>query len=153
MVAFKAHGFPLDTESVGRDFGGKFVGSVDCPYLGSQYGYAGFTGTQIGHYPHRHGGISEKLGGLPSLTAVLVLLTGMVGAIFGPALFKRLSVRDDAIKGVALGVAAHGIGTARAFQLSDAAGAFAGLAMGLTALLSALLLPFLAPWVLQHLAR
>jgi putative effector of murein hydrolase len=98
-------------------------------------------------------GISEKLGGLPSLTAVLVLLTGMVGAIFGPALFKRLSVRDDAIKGVALGVAAHGIGTARAFQLSDAAGAFAGLAMGLTALLSALLLPFLAPWVLQHLAR
>ena len=98
-------------------------------------------------------GISEKLGGLPSLTAVLVLLTGMVGAIFGPALFKRLSVRDDAIKGVALGVAAHGIGTARAFQLSDAAGAFAVLAMGLTALLSALLLPFLAPWVLQHLAR
>ena len=86
-------------------------------------------------------GIAEKIGGLPSLTAALVILTGIVGAIVGPALLGALRVRDPAATGFAMGVASHGIGTARAFQLSDRAGAFSGLGMGLNALATALLLP------------
>jgi predicted murein hydrolase (TIGR00659 family) len=86
-------------------------------------------------------GIAEKLGGLPSLTAALVILTGILGAILGPALLRILRVRDAAATGFAMGVASHGIGTARAFQLSDRAGAFSGLGMGLNALATALLLP------------
>ena len=88
-------------------------------------------------------GIAEKIGGLPSLTAVLVILTGVIGAVAAPALLNGLRIRDDAIKGIAIGVAAHGIGTARAFQISAMAGAFSGLAIGLNALLTALLVPLI----------
>ena len=92
-------------------------------------------------------GIAEKIGGLPSLTAVLVIVTGVIGAVAGPALLNGLRIRDDAIKGFAIGVAAHGIGTARAFQISGLAGAFAGLAIGLNALLTALLAPLIVRWL------
>ena len=88
-------------------------------------------------------GISEGLGGLPSLTAVLVILTGIVGAMLGPAVLKLLCIEDPAAQGMAMGTASHGIGTARALQLGELAGAFAGLAMGLNALATALLLPLL----------
>ena len=92
-------------------------------------------------------GIAEKIGGLPSLTAVLVILTGVVGAVAAPALLGWLRIRDDAVKGFAIGVAAHGIGTARAFQISTLAGAFSGLAIGLNALLTALLVPLIVRWL------
>ncbi|HID46073.1 MAG TPA: LrgB family protein [Chromatiaceae bacterium] len=88
-------------------------------------------------------GISEQIGGLPSLTAVLVVATGILGAVMGTALFRLLRIKDDAVKGVALGIAAHGMGTARAFQLNREMGAFAGLAMALSALTAAILLPWL----------
>lgn len=95
-------------------------------------------------------GIAEKIGGLPSLTAVMVILTGVIGAVAAPALLNGLKIRDDAVKGIAIGVAAHGIGTARAFQISTMAGAFSGLAIGLNALLTALLVPLIVK--LLHLA-
>jgi putative effector of murein hydrolase len=88
-------------------------------------------------------GISEQLGGLPSLTAVLVILTGVLGAMLGPPLLNLLGIRDWAARGVAIGTASHGIGTARALQVSELAGAFAGLAMGLNALATALMLPLI----------
>jgi putative effector of murein hydrolase len=89
-------------------------------------------------------GITEQLGGLPSLTAVLVILTGVLGAMLGPPLLTVIGVRGWAARGVALGTASHGIGTARALQVREVAGAFAGLAMGLNALATAVLLPLLA---------
>ncbi|MCA1300013.1 LrgB family protein [Stappia indica] len=88
-------------------------------------------------------GIAEALGGLPSLTAVLVILTGILGAALGPPLLDLLRVRDWRARGFAIGVAAHGIGTARALQVNETAGAFAGLAMGLNAIATAILLPLL----------
>ncbi|NNG05299.1 MAG: LrgB family protein [Inquilinus sp.] len=92
-------------------------------------------------------GISEQLGGLPSLTAVLVILTGVIGAMIGPPLLDLLRVRDWRARGLAIGVAAHGIGTARAMQVNEVAGAFSGLAMGLNALATAILLPLLWRWL------
>jgi len=88
-------------------------------------------------------GIAEKIGGLPSLTAVLVVTTGIIGAVVAQWLFRLLRVKDEAVQGFAIGVAAHGIGTARAFQISETTGAFAALAMGLNGLATALLLPIL----------
>ena len=88
-------------------------------------------------------GIAEKIGGLPSLTAVLVVATGIIGAVMAQGLFRLLRVKDEAAQGFAIGLAAHGIGTARAFQISETAGAFSALAMGLNGLLTALLLPLL----------
>lgn len=92
-------------------------------------------------------GITEKVGGLPSLTAALVVLTGVLGAVIGPAVLAVMRVRDDRARGLALGVSAHGIGTARAFQISGLAGAFSALAMGLAALASAFVLPVVLRWV------
>lgn len=86
-------------------------------------------------------GIAEKIGGLPSLTAVLVMLTGILGATIAHWILDRMHVTDDSTCGFALGVTAHGIGTARAFQVSEEMGAFSGLAMGVSGLLTALLLP------------
>jgi predicted murein hydrolase (TIGR00659 family) len=88
-------------------------------------------------------GIAEKIGGLPSLTAVLVVTTGILGAISGRYLLNALHIKDHAIRGFAVGVSAHGIGTARAFQVSEEAGAFAALAMCLNGIATALLLPLL----------
>ncbi len=88
-------------------------------------------------------GISEKLGGLPSLTAILVILTGILGAMLGPPVLNLMGVKDWAARGLAIGTAGHGIGTARALQVNELAGAFSGLAMGLNALATAILLPIL----------
>ncbi|MBT9384745.1 LrgB family protein [Pseudooceanicola sp. CBS1P-1] len=87
-------------------------------------------------------GISERMGGLPTLTAALVLMTGIIGAIIAPQLLNVLGVRDWRARGFAVGVAAHGIGTARAFQAHERAGAFAGIGMGLNALLTSVLAPY-----------
>ena len=92
-------------------------------------------------------GIAERLGGLPSLTAVLVVSTGIVGAVSAKYVLDALRIRDHAVRGFSVGVAAHGIGTARAFQLSEEAGAFAGLGMGLNGLATALIFPMLV-WLL-----
>jgi predicted murein hydrolase (TIGR00659 family) len=88
-------------------------------------------------------GIAEKLGGLPSLTAVLVIVTGILGAMLGPKVLDATGVVDWRARGLAIGTASHGIGTARALQVNETAGAFSGLAMGLNALATALLLPII----------
>jgi predicted murein hydrolase (TIGR00659 family) len=93
--------------------------------------------------------VAERLGGIPSLTAALVIGTGIFGAMFSTYLFNLLRVRSDAARGFAMGLAAHGIGTARAFQLSPEMGAFAGLSMGLNGALTALLAPWLVPLVMR----
>ena len=92
-------------------------------------------------------GIAEQIGGLPSLTAVLVILTGMTGAMLATSTLNLLRIGDWRARGLAVGVAAHGIGTARAILVHPVAGAFAGLAMGLNGVATALLLPLLAGWV------
>jgi predicted murein hydrolase (TIGR00659 family) len=88
-------------------------------------------------------GIAGEIGGVPSLTSAFVMLTGILGTVVAPGILDRMNIADDRIRGFALGVAAHGIGTSRAFQHSQEMGAFAGLAMGLSGMLTALILPFM----------
>ncbi|MEO5621685.1 MAG: LrgB family protein [Cypionkella sp.] len=88
-------------------------------------------------------GISQAIGGSPTLTAVLVILTGITGAVVATPLLNALRITDWRARGFATGVAAHGIGTARAFQVHQTAGAFAGLGMGLNAVLTAIIAPAL----------
>jgi len=92
-------------------------------------------------------GVSEAVGGIPSLTAVLVILTGIIGAVTVTPLMNLLRIRDWRARGFAAGVAAHGIGTARAFQVNKLAGAYAGIAMALNALLTSLIVPLLVRWL------
>jgi len=90
-------------------------------------------------------GIADKIGGIPALAAVFAVVTGMVGALGGKALFGFLKIPTDTdgwmARGFALGTAAHGIGAARALQVNADAGAFAGLALGVQVVLASLLIP------------
>jgi putative effector of murein hydrolase len=86
-------------------------------------------------------GIAESLGADPSLAAVAVILTGIIGAIIVTPLMNRAGITDFRARGFAAGLAAHGIGTARAFQVDAVAGVFSGIAMGLNALVTSLLVP------------
>jgi len=88
-------------------------------------------------------GITEKIGGLPGLTAGVVVFTGVVGAICGPWIFRWLNITDDRIAGFVMGISAHGLGTARAFEISPRCGAFSSLGLGLTGTLTV----FLLPWI------
>ncbi|MFN2308038.1 MAG: LrgB family protein [Paracoccaceae bacterium] len=93
-------------------------------------------------------GVSEAVGGIPTLTAVLVILTGIIGAVTVTPLMNLLRINDWRARGFAVGVAAHGIGTARAFQVNPVAGAYAGIGMALNALLTSLIVPVLVRWMM-----
>ncbi|RTZ47857.1 LrgB family protein [Candidimonas sp. SYP-B2681] len=87
--------------------------------------------------------IAGLTGGLPSLTTVAVAITGIAAALIAGPLFKMLDVENPEVEGFALGLAGHAIGTARAFQANDTAGAFAALGMGLNGIATAVLIPLL----------
>ncbi len=88
--------------------------------------------------------ISEQIGGLPSLTAAFVIATGICGAVIATPLLNLLRLRDYRARGFAAGLAAHGLGTARAFEVHEMAGTFAGIALALNGLATSLLVPALA---------
>jgi predicted murein hydrolase (TIGR00659 family) len=89
--------------------------------------------------------LADSIGGIPALTAVLTVLTGVVGAVLGPRLLSLLRIHDRTVRGLAVGTSSHGIGTAQMIQESRTEGAFSGLAMALTALATSVWLPVLVP--------
>lgn len=94
-------------------------------------------------------GISEALGANPAITAVSTVITGIIGAILVTPMMNGMGIKDFRARGFAAGLASHGIGTARAFQVDEVAGAFAGIAMGLNALVTSLLVPIAATLLLR----
>ena len=84
---------------------------------------------------------SQQIGAIPSLAVGFVLITGIIGALFGTIVFKLAGVKHDTSKGFALGLVSHGIGTARAIEISEKAAAFGALAMGLSGIFTAIFLP------------
>ena len=91
--------------------------------------------------------LAEQIGGVSSLAAVAVTVTGISGVMMAPTLFRLMRISDNRVRGFAIGMAAHAIGTARAIQVSDTAAAFSALAMGLNGIATAVLLPFVV-WLL-----
>lgn len=90
-------------------------------------------------------GVAETIGGIPALTAALVILTGILGAIAGPGLLTLLRIRDEQVRGLALGTSSHGIGTARALAEDPTAGAFSALAMAVSAVVVPVVVALLVP--------
>ncbi|MGB6086861.1 LrgB family protein [Parvibaculum sp.] len=88
-------------------------------------------------------GIAEEIGGYPSLAAAFVIFTGIVGAVFGAGFFTLVRIRDARARGFAMGIAAHGIGTASIFREGEVQGTFSGVAMALNGIITALVLPLL----------
>ncbi|WP_448215487.1 LrgB family protein [Endozoicomonas sp. 2B-B] len=96
--------------------------------------------------------IVDSLNGVPSLTAIAVILTGLMGAIFGLPLLSLLKITDPKARGIAMGTACHALGTARMVQSSLKEGAYSALALVLSASISALLAPWVIPRVLGWLS-
>ncbi|MCB2186718.1 MAG: LrgB family protein [Deltaproteobacteria bacterium] len=86
-------------------------------------------------------GVAQTLGGIPPLTAALVVAAGVLGAVLGPPFLRLCRVTGDTAFGLAMGAAAHGIGTARALEEGELAGATSGLAICLNGLATALVTP------------
>lgn len=89
-------------------------------------------------------GVAQQIGGNPSLAAVFVLLTGMIGIVLSAPVMRLLAVTDWRAHGLAAGTAAHGLATARVLLLNETAGAFGGLAIGLNGIVTAVIVPPLA---------
>lgn len=87
--------------------------------------------------------IVAKIGGVPSLSATLVVVTGILGAVIGPPFLRLAGIKSPTAFGLAMGAAAHGIGTARALQEGEKEGAFSGLALCLNGVVTAILTPIL----------
>jgi predicted murein hydrolase (TIGR00659 family) len=94
-------------------------------------------------------GIAERLGGIPPLAATVVIATGVIGAVIGPAILHRSGVRSPTAFGLAMGASAHGAGTARAMEEGEIEGATSGLAIGIMGVATAVL----APLVVSLLGR
>ena len=93
--------------------------------------------------------IAKILHGDPIMTAAFVVITGMIGASFGPWLMDRLGITHPVSRGLALGTISHGQGTAQAASEGELSGAIAGVAMGLGAVCTALAAPWLVPFLLR----
>ena len=87
--------------------------------------------------------VAEQIGGVASLAAVMVMLTGVIGTAMGPLLLRWAGVDHPAARGLSYGINAHAIGTAHALQEGEECGAFAALAMSLLGVFVALLLPII----------
>jgi len=96
-------------------------------------------------------GISEQLGGIANLTTLFTLVTGLIGALSAQRLFDAMGISSMATRGLAMGTAAHGLGSAQALQIDPDCGAYAVLALVLQVALAALLLPWVVPPVLRWL--
>lgn len=95
--------------------------------------------------------IMALIGGSGALAAGIIAITGVVGVMTAPFIFRLFSVEDDRVRGLTLGLSAHAIGTAYAFDYSEKTGAFSSLALGLVGLLTAIMLPFLWPYLVPLL--
>jgi predicted murein hydrolase (TIGR00659 family) len=96
-------------------------------------------------------GVTETLGGYTTITAVIVVFTGVIGGVMAGWVFKLGRVREPFAQGFALGLTSHGIGIGRAVQISPAAAAFASVAVGLNGVITAVWAPLLIPWLLKVL--
>lgn len=85
--------------------------------------------------------IAERSGGIPSIAAVVVIVVGIFGGVVGPFILERLGIKSRIARGLALGSAAHGLGTAKAMELGTIEGAISGLAIGVMGIMTAILVP------------
>ncbi|WP_018661319.1 LrgB family protein [Heyndrickxia acidiproducens] len=92
-------------------------------------------------------GVSEKIGGVPTITAVFVIINAIIGSTLAPWLIKSLRIKNEIAHGVLLGTSANGIGTSKAFELSSKSGAISSVSMIIVAAISI----FATPWMVSHI--
>ncbi|URZ01809.1 LrgB family protein [Clostridium felsineum] len=87
--------------------------------------------------------LSKQLGGIPSITVVAIIITGILGTIVGPFLYKILKFKDKVAIGIAMGACSHAIGTAKAMELGETEGAMSSLTMALSGIITVFLAPLI----------
>ncbi|HSP47075.1 MAG TPA: LrgB family protein, partial [Clostridiaceae bacterium] len=85
--------------------------------------------------------ISKQIGGITSLSVAVIVLTGISGAVIGPAVCRLLKIRDEVAVGVSIGTASHAVGTSKAMELGETQGAMSGLSIGIAGLITVILVP------------
>lgn len=95
--------------------------------------------------------ISAQLGGIPSITVLNILVTGILGTVMADIVFRIFAIQDPIAKGIALGTSAHAVGTTKALQLGHIEGAMSSLAIGVAGLMTVFLAPSLWSFVASFL--
>ncbi|SCL29278.1 Putative effector of murein hydrolase [Micromonospora pallida] len=97
--------------------------------------------------------VAGSLGGPASLAAVLAIISGILGAVAGPALFRAFRITDPRVRGLALGISSHAIGTSRAFDMDAETGTYAAIGMAFGAVLVPVIITLVAaiPWLATFL--
>lgn len=85
--------------------------------------------------------ISKQIGGITSLSVAVIVLTGISGAVIGPAVCRLFRIRDEIAVGVSIGTASHAVGTSKAMELGETQGAMSGLSVGIAGLITVILIP------------
>ena len=94
--------------------------------------------------------VSEVIGGVPNITAVFVIMTGLLGTIIGPSVLKIFHFDNEVARGILLGTSAHGMGTSKAFELSSLSGTISSISMILAALFTLGMAPYMMTLLLLH---
>ena len=90
-------------------------------------------------------GVSEELGGYVTITVAVIVVTGVLGNIFGELICKIFRITHPIAKGLALGSSSHAIGTAKAMELGEIEGAMSSLAIAVTGIMTVLLASLFSP--------
>jgi predicted murein hydrolase (TIGR00659 family) len=85
--------------------------------------------------------VAKQLGGIPSVTVVIIIITGIIGSIIVPPLLKLFKIKDKIAFGIALGTSSHAIGTAKALEIGESEGAMSGLSIGIAGIITVILAP------------
>lgn len=85
--------------------------------------------------------ISKQIGGITSLSVAVIVLTGIAGAVIGPAVCRLFRIKDEVAVGVSIGTASHAVGTSKAMELGETQGAMSGLSIGIAGLITVILVP------------
>lgn len=80
---------------------------------------------------------------MPSITVVAIIVTGILGSIIGPFLYKLLKINDKVAMGIAMGNSSHAVGTARAMEIGETEGAMSGLTIAISGIITVVLAPIL----------
>lgn len=85
--------------------------------------------------------LSEQYGGNPTLTVITIMITGIIGAVFGPSILKMIKIKSPVARGIAMGTASHAVGTSKANEMGEVEGAMSGLSIGIAGLVTVVLMP------------
>ena len=91
--------------------------------------------------------LSKEIGGIPAVTIIAIVVTGITGAVVAPIVCKLFHIKDSVAQGLAIGTSSHAVGTARAMEMGETQGAMSSLAIGVAGIITAILAPLILKFI------